>query len=257
MRIELENQNVFVSTGSGPIRREAQTITFIHGAGHDHSVWTMYARFFVRKGYNVIAVDLPGHGQTDGPSLGTISDMSNWIANILKLLNIRTTVLVGHSMGSLVAAQLANDRPLVCERIVMLGVSMPMPVSDVLMSAAAGGHHAAFDMANYWSHAKQSDSRSNPGVWKFGLNNRLMERNGADTFYADLQACNSFSGLARLKVPSLIILGEFDQMTPFKSGVRVGETFGSRIVKIGGAGHAVLTEQPNEVLDALWDFVGP
>ena len=58
-------------------------------------------------------------------------------------------------------------------------------------------------------------------------------------------------------MPSLIILGEFDQMTPFKSGVRVGETFGSRIVKIGGAGHAVLTEQPNEVLDALWDFVGP
>ena len=56
-------------------------------------------------------------------------------------------------------------------------------------------------------------------------------------------------------MPSLIILGEFDQMTPFKSGVQVGETFSSRIVKIDGAGHAMLTEQPNKVLDALWNFV--
>ena len=132
---------------------------------------------------------------------------------------------------------------------------MPMPVSDVLMSAAAGGQHAAFDMANYWSHAKQSDSRSNPGVWKYGLNNRLMERNGTDAFYTDLQACNSFSALATLEVPSLLILGEFDQMTPYKSGVQVGATFSSQIVKIDGAGHAMLTEQPNKVLDALWNFV--
>ena len=56
-------------------------------------------------------------------------------------------------------------------------------------------------------------------------------------------------------MPSLIILGEFDQMTPFKSGVQVGEIFSSRIVKIEGAGHAMLTEQPNKVLDALWNFV--
>tara|TARA_B100000686_G_scaffold173208_1_gene180401 strand:- start:450 stop:1103 length:654 start_codon:yes stop_codon:yes gene_type:complete len=215
----------------------------------------MYSRFFVRKGYNAIAVDLPGHGQSDGQPLGTISDMSVWVANILRLLNIQKTVLVGHSMGSLVAAQLAADRPYVCERIVMLGVSMPMPVSDVLMSAAAGGQHAAFDMANFWSHAKRSDSRSNPGVWKFGLNNRLMERNGTDAFYTDLQACNSFSALATLEVPSLLILGEFDQMTPYKSGVQVGATFSSQIVKIDGAGHAMLTEQPNKVLDALWNFV--
>ena len=255
MRIEHENQNVFVSTGSVPIRLEAPTIVFVHGAGHDHSVWTMYSRFFVRKGYNAIAVDLPGHGQSDGQPLGTISDMSVWVANILRLLNIQKTVLVGHSMGSLVAAQLAADRPSVCESIVMLGVSMPMPVSDVLMSAAAGGQHAAFDMANFWSHAKRSDSRSNPGVWKFGLNNRLMERNGTDAFYTDLQACNSFSALATLEVPSLLILGEFDQMTPYKAGVQVGVTFSSQIVKIDGAGHAMLTEQPNKVLDALWDFV--
>ena len=255
MRIEQENQTVFVSTGSVPIRLEAPTIVFVHGAGHDHSVWTMYSRFFVRKGYNAIAVDLPGHGQSDGQPLGTISDMSVWVANILRLLNIQKTVLVGHSMGSLVAAQLAADRPSVCESIVMLGVSMPMPVSDVLMSAAAGGQHAAFDMANFWSHAKRSDSRSNPGVWKFGLNNRLMERNGTDAFYTDLQACNSFSALATLEVPSLLILGEFDQMTPYKSGVQVGATFCSQIVKIDGAGHAMLTEQPNKVLDALWNFV--
>ena len=255
MRIEHENQTVFVSTGSVPIRLEAPTIVFVHGAGHDHSVWTMYSSFFVRKGYNAIAVDLPGHGQSDGQPLGTISDMSVWVANILRLLNIQKTVLVGHSMGSLVAAQLAADRPSVCESIVMLGVSMPMPVSDVLMSAAAGGQHAAFDMANFWSHAKRSDSRSNPGVWKFGLNNRLMERNGTDAFYTDLQACNSFSALATLEVPSLLILGEFDQMTPYKAGVQVGVTFSSQIVKIDGAGHAMLTEQPNKVLDALWNFV--
>ena len=114
MRIELENQHVFVSPGSPPIREKAPTIVCVHGAGHDHSVWTMYSRFFVRKGYNAIAPDLPGHGQSDGQPLGTISDMAIWVTNILHLLNIQKAVFVGHSMGSLVAAQLATDRPPIC-----------------------------------------------------------------------------------------------------------------------------------------------
>ena len=255
MRFKFGNQKVFVSTGSNPIRPEANTITFIHGAGHDHSVWTLFSRFFARKGYNTITVDLPGHGETDGPPLSSISDMANWTASVVKHLNIEKSIFVGHSMGSLVAAQLANDRPVLCQSVAMLGMSIPMPVSDALLSAAADGDHAAIDMANYWSHSKQSDSRNNPGVWKLGLNNRVMERNGIETFYSDLQACNSFSSAITLNMPSLLILGELDQMTPFKSGRQVAEALRSQLVRIDGAGHAMLTERPNEVLDALRDFV--
>ena len=58
MRLEINGSPVFVGTGSTPIQSDRPTIVFLHGAGMDHSVWLMPARYFARHGFNVVAPDL-------------------------------------------------------------------------------------------------------------------------------------------------------------------------------------------------------
>ena len=59
MRTEIDGRTVFYGTGSGTPETGAQPIVFVHGAGFDHSIWVMPARYFARHGYQVIAPDLP------------------------------------------------------------------------------------------------------------------------------------------------------------------------------------------------------
>ena len=257
MRIAIGGNTVFVSTGSGKHVDGAPAIVFVHGAGHDHSVWVMPARFFARHGFNVAAVDLPGHGRSAGPPLDRITDMSDWLHTVLQNLGFAQTVVVGHSMGSLVAAQFATDHARACRAIALLGTSMPMPVTEMLLNAAADDHHAAIDMANTWSHAGKVGASSNPGVWMLGSGERLMERAGPGVFHADLEACNSFSAPQGLvECSALVIAGDSDQMTPAKAGLSVADGLPeATVVRLEGCGHAMLSERPNAVLDALWAFV--
>ena len=103
MKITLNNQDVYCYTNSRDIDSDKPSIVFIHGSGMDHTVWTLAARHFARHGNNVIAVDLPGHGRSTGAPLESIPAMADWLVGVLDALNIKTSAVVGHSLGSLIA----------------------------------------------------------------------------------------------------------------------------------------------------------
>ena len=252
-------KRAFFGTGSASHRKELPSIVFIHGAAMDHTVWTLPARYFARHGFNVVAVDLPGHGRSTGPALASINAMSDWLSAVLDTLGSEEHVLVGHSMGSLIAWDWAAKNPNHCKKLVLLGTSMPMPVTDQLLNAAKENEDASFEMANTWSHSNRGKLgfNPNPGVWMFGHGQRLMNRSNDDVFYADLLACNDANlDPAGIECPILLILGESDQMTPHRAGRMVAEQVPSAsIVTLPGSGHSMLSECPNEVLDALIDFV--
>ncbi len=225
----------------------------------DHTVWTLPARYFARHGFNVVAVDLPGHGRSTGPAFETIAAMSDWLSKVIATVGSEDHIVVGHSMGSLIAWDWAAKNPSQCQRLVLLGTSMPMPVTDQLLDSAKENEAASFEMANTWSHSNRGKlgSNLNPGVWMFGHGQRLMDRSIDDTFYADLAACNAADLEPELiQCPTLLILGESDQMTPYRAGKTVADqlTYAS-LVTLPGSGHSMLSECPNEVLDALIDFV--
>lgn len=225
----------------------------------DHTVWTLPARYFARHGFNVVAVDLPGHGRSTGPAFDTITAMSDWLSKVIASVGNDDHIVVGHSMGSLIAWDWAAKNPDQCRKLVLLGTSMPMPVTDQLLNSAKDNEAASFEMANTWSHSSRGKLgfNLNPGVWMFGHGQRLMNRSIDDTFYADLAACNSANLVpGQIQCPTLLILGESDQMTPYSAGKTVAdELTKASIVTLPGSGHSMLSECPNEVLDALIDFI--
>ncbi len=260
MRVDLDGRMVFIGTGSGQPRSDAAPIVFLHGAAHDHTVWVMPARYFARHGRRVLAPDLPGHGRSDGPALTRVEAMADWLAHLLDAVHVASATVVGHSMGALIAQALATRHPSRVTALALLGVSAPMPVTERLLGAALANDSSATEMANGWSHSPRArlGGNPNPGVWMLGGGARLIERTARGVHYADLAACNAYvSDPAAIKVPTLVIVGEADQMTPARSGrAFAAQIPNARLVTLPGCGHAMLSEQPNQVLDALIGGVG-
>lgn len=258
-RIRIDGRAVYVGNGSGHPHADAESVVFVHGAGMDHTVWALPARYFARQGLSVAAVDLPGHGRSEGPPFDGIDAMAAWLGEVLDALAMSTAAVVGHSMGSLVAYRFASTMPDRCRALALLGTSAPMPVTDPLLNAAKDNHHAAIDMANTWSHSTGTlGSNANPGVWMLGVGERLLERSAPGVFHADLTACNTFdaNGDVAFDCPVLVIAGDDDMMTPARAGLDVARSLpNARVVRLEGCGHAMLNERPNEVLDALISVV--
>ena len=266
MKITLQGKEVYAYTGGRPFDVSRPCVVFIHGAQHDHSVWILQSRYLAHHGFSVLALDLPGHGRSGGQPLASVEAMAGWVLEVLKACNVANATLVGHSMGSLIALEAAASAPHTMTRIALLATAYPMQVSSALLDAAASNEERAFDMINLWSHSSAdggfSHKPSNPGpgfnvVWG---NRRLMQRQRPGVLLIDFTACNAYrngtQAAAAVHCPVLMIVGERDQMTPPRNGSDLaGHLERHRICKIKGAGHALMAEAPNEVLDHLLTFL--
>lgn len=262
MRIDVDGSEVYAYTGARALVPAQPMLVFVHGAAHDHSVWALQSRYFAHHGRNVLAVDLPAHGRSAGAALPSIEAIAQWLPRVLDATGVSTAALVGHSMGSLAVLECAARFPDRVSRAALLGPAVPMPVSDELLAAAHADDHLALDLINGWSHSagKQLGGNQVPGMWMTGAAMRLLERSRPGVLHTDLEACASYAGgldaAAQLRCPALVIVGQRDLMAPPKSAQRLLETLtDKRVVTLAGTGHAMMSEQPDAVLDALRDFV--
>jgi pimeloyl-ACP methyl ester carboxylesterase len=184
--------------------------------------------------------------------------MSDWIVDLLDALQLQQAVIVGHSLGSLVALDCAARHPDRVRAIALVGCTTPMPVSDAILDAAAANDHAAFNMLTEYGYSKRHlyGGNSNPGMWMVGGTLRLFERSRPGVLHADMSACNNYQeGLTRaatVKCPVLVVLGESDRLTPVRSTQPLLDALPSPEVRIlKGAGHTLMSEAPNALLDAL------
>jgi pimeloyl-ACP methyl ester carboxylesterase len=262
VRLEVAGGAVYAYTGSRPLDASKPAIVFVHGAAQDHSAWALQSRYFAHHGRSVLAIDLPGHGRSDGAPLASVGAIADWLAAVLDALALPSAAMVGHSLGSLAVLEAAARHPERVERIALLAPSAPMPVSDVLLDAAKRDDHAAFEMINGWSFAPADQLGGNPwpGLWMTGNAMRLMERSRPGALYADLAACNSYAdGLAaaaRVRCPALVILGQRDQMALLKNAKGLIAGFSDKsVLAIPDCGHSLMAEAPDAVLDALRGFL--
>ena len=87
---------MFVSTGGMEFDKEKSSILLMHGSGLTHIVWSLHEQFYASQGFNILSVDLPGHGNSEGPSLKSIQEISNWVKSLMNIINVSKSVFVGH-----------------------------------------------------------------------------------------------------------------------------------------------------------------
>jgi pimeloyl-ACP methyl ester carboxylesterase len=258
MELKVDGHKVFAATGGKDFDPQLPVILFVHGASMNRTVWSAQARYFAHHGHAVLAVDLPGHGNSEGPLLPNIEAMADWLIAVLDAAGVEKAALAGHSMGSLPVIEAAARHPERVERIVLLGTAVPMPVTDALLDNARANNHAAFDMVTVWGHAKSSQIGGNkaPGMWVTGGGLRLLERGGDGVLYNDMKACNDYTtGLeaaAKVQCPATVIMGTGDMMTPPRGAKALLAALPDvKTITLQGSGHMMMAERPNETLDAL------
>jgi len=256
MDLLLENKKAFAYTAAHPLDPKKPTMVLVHGAGLDHSLFGLQSRYFGYHGWNVLAVDLPGHGRSAGPPVASVGGMADWIFKLLDSVSIVEFSLVGHSMGALVALECASRQPARVERIALIGVAYPMKVSEAFLDAARRNDHAAHDMETIWGHAAQVPlgGNPNPGMWMYGDTLARLRRLAPGVLYNDLKACNEFELSGNVACPALLVLGKRDVMTPPKAAVSLAEKIGAKTVSVSFSGHSLMAEAPDATLDALIAF---
>src|SRR5260370_2216281 len=127
MAIPTPTHSLYASTGGKEFDPAQSTIAFIHGAGMDHTVWALQTRWFAHHGRNVLALDLPGHGRSAGPHLGSIAAMADCVLAALAAVGAERASLVGHSMGALTALPAAAPPPQTSAALALLALPPLIP----------------------------------------------------------------------------------------------------------------------------------
>lgn len=266
MKRDVHGTPVYAYTGGKAFDAKLPVTVLLHGALHDHSVWTLAARWLANHGHAVLALDLPGHGRSGGAPLASVEDLALWLLAVLDATGVARAALVGHSMGSLVALEAAGRAPERATQLVMVGTAYPMAVSQALLDQAANDPAGAIAAVNTYSHSglAAKPSYPGPGSWLHGANSALMRRmQGArgdgNLFLNDFRVCDryraGFDAAKRVSCPTTFILGRGDQMTNPRGASELANALRAKVVELP-AGHALMSEAPDAVIAEVARAIG-
>lgn len=257
MKLQLDGRVVNVATGGVAPHDDDPLVLLIHGAGMNRTVWSLQTRFLAHNGYRALAVDLPGHGGSEGPALPTVGAMAEWVGSLIDHLSGQTEArLVGHSLGALIALEVAAQRTDIA-RLVLLGAAMSMPVHPELLAAAAADRILAPQLMTAWGHGGNAHLASNPtpGMWMTGGGQALLERADPGIIHNDLTAAQAYEAgdtPSRVRCPVTVVVGTADRMTPPRAaGALIEQLNDVTAVHLEGVGHSMMSEDPGSLRGIL------
>ncbi len=235
------------AVGEGP-----RAVVFVHGAGGNGGHWEAQLRG-LPPGWRGLAIDLPGHGGSDGAGCRTILEYRDVVRAFLRAAQAVPAVLVGHSMGGAITQAVALAEPALLRGIVLVGTGARLRVHPTILELLRGDHAAAARLVADWGFGPAaSEALRGEGIQDF-------LRCPATVSEGDFRACDAFdvmADVARIQVPALIVCGEQDPLTPTKYARYLHEHIaGSRLVLVLDAGHYVMRERPAAVTRALAEFL--
>ena len=256
MIITIENKSVHASDAGQGIDNSKDTIVFLHGSGLSHIVWSLTEQFFSNKKFNVLSIDLPGHGNSEGPCIDTIEKIAEWLEKVFLELKLDNIILVGHSQGCLEALEYSFKYKDRLKKIVFVGGSYQMPVNKDLIDLATNGDSDAVKLMMKWGYE---------GSKKFIGGNpveRIIQspRDISEILAVDLMACNNYlngsEAAKAINCPTLLLFGDLDKMV----NLEIGKKF-SNLVKnstthvIKGSGHMIMIEKAFEMREKVLEFL--
>ena len=266
MYLTVNHAPTYCYTGGKPFDAAKPTAIFIHGVLNDHSVWILQTRYLAHHGWNVLALDLPGHCRSGGTPAVSVQDAADFVLALMDAAGLEKAVLIGHSLGSLIALEAAARAPGRISQLVLVGTAFPMRVSPALLEASVSAPMKALEMVNVFSRSTLAPPPSalGPGTWVYGasmaLGRRVLASNPqVNVFYTGFKACDSYENgllaMTQVTCPVLFVLGQADQMTPPKAAQGLIKAAKEpRVVYLPG-GHQQMNETPEELLAALTGFL--
>jgi len=247
---------VFVSTGGMDFDKEKPSILLIHGSGLTHIVWSLHEQFYTSQGYNVLSVDLPGHGNSEGSSIKSIEEISNWIKSLMTVLNIPKITIAGHSQGCLVGIDFAARYANLLSSLVLIAGSYKMPVNQDLIDLAEAGDEKAVLLMMKWGYEGSKAFIGGNPVKKIINSSREIR----EVLSVDLKACNNYKGgkesLEKINCPTLCIFGDLDKMVPLKVGTNMSALIKNSETKvISNCGHMIIFEKAFEMRQLVKEFI--
>jgi pimeloyl-ACP methyl ester carboxylesterase len=270
MYLHVNGHETYCYTGGKAFDAGKPTIVFIHGVVNDHSVWILQTRYLAHHGFNVLAVDLPGHCKSGGEAPASVEDAATFVAALLDAAKVQKAALVGHSWGSLIALEAAARLKERATHLVLVGTAYPMKVSSLLLETSLNEPMKALEMINVFSRSTLAPPPSalGPGTWVFGaslaLGRRVIASNPqVNVFHRGFKACDSYANgetaMMAIACPVLFVLGAQDQMTQAKAAqslIAKARESGKQVQVVSLAvGHHQMTEAPDQTLFAIRDFL--
>jgi pimeloyl-ACP methyl ester carboxylesterase len=253
---QLENKNVYASDAGQSIENNKDTIIFLHGSGLSHIIWSLVEQFFSNKGFNVLSIDLPGHGNSDGPCLKTIEEIADWLEKAFIQLNLDQVILVGHSQGCLEMLEYSNKYKSRLKKLVFIGGSYKMPVNQDLIDLAQNGDSEAVKLMMKWGYE---------GSKKFIGGNpvkRIIQspKDISKILAIDLIACNNYSNgsnaVKTIDCPSMFVFGALDKMVNLEFGKKFANMVNnSTTYVIDECGHMIMIEKAFEMREKVLEFL--
>ena len=190
----------------------------MHGSGLTHIVWSLHEQFYASQGFNVLSIDFPGHGNSEGPSLKSIEEISDWVMQLMKKLNISKINFIGHSQGCLVGIDFASRYPNQIDKLVLVAGSYKLPVNQDLIDLAEAGDEKSVLLMMKWGYEGSKAFIGGNPVKKIINSSREIR----EILAVDLNACNNYKNgkesLKKINCPTLCIFGDLDKMVPLEVG---------------------------------------
>ena len=234
------------------VKASRRGIVFLHGAGGSHHTFRdQWAG--LRGAVRMVIPDLPGHGRSGGTPLESVDACAAWVVDFVKEIGLERFLLAGHSMGGAIALQAALGGIKGLEALVLLGTGARLRISPAIFEGI-GGRFREFapELVGWMTSAASS------GLRREDVTTDVLSTRPA-TFLADFHACNGFDVMNRLgaiRVPTLVVSGDDDRLTPLKYGEYLAANIPGAVLKIiHGAGHLAMLEKPTEVNNTIAAFV--
>jgi pimeloyl-ACP methyl ester carboxylesterase len=250
--IESHGKHIAYQTGRGGITQDRRTLVFVHGSGGSHHHWNHQRQFF-QESYNVVLVDLPGHGPTGCPGEESVDLYAEHLFSLVRSLPGDVFCLLGHSLGGAIIQTFALRYSHLVEALALVGTGARLRVSPEILHNIQERFQDTVRLIGDFAFAKGAS----PGVIRNGM--EALLKTSPTVIHGDFTACNRFDIMNRvgdIQALTLVICGSEDRFTPPKYAHFLAESItGARLEIIRGSGHMVMLERPDEFNRSVKEFL--
>ncbi|NVM44192.1 MAG: alpha/beta hydrolase [Candidatus Lokiarchaeota archaeon] len=248
MYLEIKNKKIFYTIRES---EKSKALIFIHGSGGSSYTWKNQLNLDID--FDIVALDLPSHDKSDNFSELSLSLYVDLVHQLIKSLNYKSVILCGHSLGGAIIQQYYFTYPKDVLGLILCSTGGRLRVAPFILDSLKNNYSKFLEDLPAGAFYRATPKET--------IEHYIQESSkiSAEVTYSDFKICDNFDVLSKLdtiEVPCLIIVGKQDQLTPVKySEFSHNKIKSSEHHIINKAGHMVMLEKPNEVNQAIENFI--